>query len=157
MAKKKDDFFVHREKLRFVEDFKDVEEKYSRVKGVNKALAVLGGLAYVGLAVYGVFNLVYALSFATYFSMAFAPTMYIFKTIKKGIIEDCSCTSISYKEFKKMVKSGEIDKLKKELITQNYMRPSKIGIPKIVKVNNSTAHKQPSPVAVVNNENQIER
>lgn len=157
MAKQKDDFFVHREKLRFVDDYMCVEEKYSRVKGVSKALAILGGLAYVGLAVYGLFNLVYALSFATYFSMAFVPTMYVFKTVKKGIIEDCSCTSISYKDFKKMVKSGEIDRLKKELVTNNHKGPYKIGIPKIINANNVIGYKQPSKVVATNKENQMER
>ena len=77
--------------------------------------------------------------------MAFAPTYYVFWSVMKDTVNDCSYMNINYKEFKKMYKSGEIEKLKQELEELRHPKPIQKGVEdlKITNTNNDkTSHQQ---------------
>ena len=135
----------HYEKLRFVNDYLKVERKVNKYRKLRKGAKIIFILTYLSLGVIAIFNYSLSLIISTYFSMAFAPTYYVFWSVMKDTVNDCSYMNINYKEFKKMYKSGEIEKLKQELEELRHPKPIQKGVEdlKITNTNNDkTSHQQ---------------
>ena len=135
----------HYEKLRFVNDYLKVERKVNKNRKLRKGAKIIFILTYLSLGVIALFNYSLSLIISTYFSMAFAPTYYVFWSVMKDTVNDCSYMNINYKEFKKMYKSGEIEKLKQELEELRHPKPIQKGVEdlKITNTNNDkTSHQQ---------------
>lgn len=135
----------HYEKLRFVNDYLKVERKVNKYRKLRKGAKIIFILTYLSLGVIAFFNYSLSLIISTYFSMAFAPTYYVFWSVMKDTVNDCSYMNINYKEFKKMYKSGEIEKLKQELEELRHPKPIQKGVEdlKITNTNNDkTSHLQ---------------
>lgn len=118
----------HYEKLRFVNDYLKVEDKVNKYRKLRKGAKIIFILTYLSLGVIAFFNYSLSLIISTYFSMAFAPTYYVFYSVMKDTVNDCSYMNINYKEFKKMYKSGEIEKLKQELEELRNPKPVQKGV-----------------------------
>lgn len=135
----------HYEKLRFVNDYLKVERKVNKYRKLRKGAKIIFILTYLSLGIIALFNYSLSLIISTYFSMAFAPTYYVFWSVMKDTVNDCSYMNINYKEFKKMYKSGEIEKLKQELEESRHPKPIQKGVEdlKITNTNNDkTSHQQ---------------
>lgn len=140
----------HYEKLRFISDYEKVERKYNKYRKLRKASKIIFVLAYLGIGATAIFNYSLSLILSTYFSMAFAPTYYVFCSVMKDTINDCSTTSITYQQFKQMYKSGEVEELKKELEELRHPKPVQKGLNEL-KLQTATATSQtPNRTTTIN-------
>lgn len=119
------------EKLCFALDYIQVEPKYKKSKTkckiANISTLVLAGIC-AGLALVG--NYVFSFALGVFGSMIMFPSIYWFHSKKKEVIDNANRTRISYRQFLKMERSGELKKLiaeAKKLMTE----PTYVGIEKI--------------------------
>lgn len=119
------------EKLCFALDYIPVEQKYKKSKTkckiANISTLVLAGIC-AGLALVG--NYVFSFALGVFGSMVMFPAIYWVHSKKKEVIDNVNRTSISYRKFCKMERSGELKKLiaeAKKLMTE----PTCVGIEKI--------------------------
>lgn len=131
------------EKLCFALDYISVEQKYKKSKTkckiANISTLVLAGIC-AGLALVG--NYVFSFSLGVFGSMIMFPSIYWLHSKKREIIDNVNRTSISYRQFRKMDRSGELKKLvaeAKRLMTE----PAYVGIEKITS-NHSTPTSTPT-------------
>lgn len=142
----------HYEKLRFVIDYLKVEKKVNKYRKLRKGAKIIFILTYLSLGIIAFFNYSLSLIISTYFSMAFAPTYYVFWSVMKDTVNDCSYMNINYKEYKKMYKTGEIDRLKQEIEELRHPKPVQKGVDDLKLDNNKTSHQQIS----INHQTQLE-
>lgn len=131
------------EKLCFAIDYIPVEPKYKKSKTkckiANISTLVLAGIC-AGLALVG--NYVFSFALGVFGSMVMFPSIYWVHSKKKELIDNINRTSISYRKFCKMERSGELKKLiaeAKKLMTE----PTYVGIEKITQ-NRTTSTPAPT-------------
>lgn len=118
-------------KLSFALDFMEVQKQYQKTKKkrnfTNIATAIVASFCVVaGLASY----VPVALGTAIFGSMILMPSMYVFNSKMKEIIDDATHSTISYRQFKKLERSGELSRLLEEA-KEMQNAPIKVGIERI--------------------------
>jgi len=106
----------HVNKLSFALDYVKAEKKYLKYKKLQNITTGVGCgiVALVSLiAAFG--SIATALSVAIFGAMITLPTFFVFNSTKRYIIDNASNEQVSFRQFRKMEKSGELKQLIAEI------------------------------------------
>lgn len=124
------------EKLCFALDYIPVEKQYKKTKKirnlVNLFTIIVAGVS-LGFGMLG--SIPTAITVAVLSSLVLLPSMYVFNSKMREVIDTINHSNITFRQFRKMERSGELDKLIKEAKTLQTS-PAYIGIEKFA-TNNS--------------------
>lgn len=123
------------DKLCFALDYIPVQKKYKKTKKARNSINILSILTAGISVVLGFVSLPSAVSVAILGSLVLLPSMYVFNSKMREIVNTANHTNISFRQFRKMERSGELDKLLKEANSLFFCKPSSIGIEKITSTN----------------------
>lgn len=125
------------DKLCFALDYLPVEKKYKKTKKIRNIvnyLTILASGVSLGL---GFVSLPSAITVAILSGMVLLPSMYIFNSKMREVIDTVNRTNITFRQFKKMERSGELDKLLIQAKQFQSISPSYVGIEKLINTDNS--------------------
>lgn len=112
------------EKFYFISNFIQSQTKFNKFKKIRKIIAISSLSLLCGIGVLSIFNYVVAFTSLIFSAMVSLPTLYYFSSKIQEIIENANYDNITYKVFKKMYKSGEIQDLIDEYYALTSPKPS---------------------------------
>lgn len=144
------------EKLCFALDYIPVEKQYKKSKkhrNIVNILSIIVGSASLAIGFLG--NLPTAITIAVLGSIVLLPSMYVFNSKMREVINTVNRSNITFKQFRQMERSGELNKLKLEAL-ELQTSPAYVGIEKFPKetisVGNISSSRQSSASYMKNND-----
>lgn len=102
------------EKLFFIYKYLGLKQRYEKSKRARKVFGISSIIFALASGVLGLFNFTAAYYTLFFGALVIAPTIYLMTGKVHDIINEITTDRITYRRFKKMLKSGEIDKLIEE-------------------------------------------